>query len=189
MHIYVLALSCDKYYVGKTTDIDFRIETHMQNHGSAFTKKYPPIELVNLIETNDEYDETKYTLKYMEIYGIENVRGASFCNINLSREEYALINKMILGSTDKCYTCGQGGHFAADCATIRAPVPIFMRKIQKSYDSSYDSSYTNSRYNNQTNFKERPKRRPKGCFRCGHESHYAEDCYATTHVKGYKLKY
>jgi hypothetical protein len=25
------------------------------------------------------------------------------------------------------------------------------------------------------------------CFTCGREGHYAEDCYATRHVKGYEI--
>ena len=45
-----------------------------------WTTKYKPIKVVELIE-GDNYDEDKYTLKYMEQYGIDNVRGGSFCQI------------------------------------------------------------------------------------------------------------
>ena len=40
-------------------------------------KKYKPIKVIELIE-GDELDEEKYTLKYMEKYGINNVLGRSF---------------------------------------------------------------------------------------------------------------
>lgn len=47
--------------------------------------------------------------------GIENVRGGSFCNIGLSTNDLATIQKMITSASDKCFTCGEKGHFAKEC--------------------------------------------------------------------------
>ena len=49
LYIYVLKLSCNKYYVGKTTNPEFRLDSHFDSDGSAWTLKYKPIGLVDLI--------------------------------------------------------------------------------------------------------------------------------------------
>lgn len=99
LYIYVLKLDGNKYYVGKTTNPDFRLDTHFDVGGSAWTIKYKPIKLIELIGGCDIFDEDKYTLKYMEKYGIENVRGGSFCEINFNQENINTINKMIINSS------------------------------------------------------------------------------------------
>lgn len=99
LYIYILELIDNKYYIGKTSNPDFRLETHFNIGESVWTIKYKPIKLIELITGCDNFDEDKYTLKYMEKYGIENVRGGSFCQINLSQENINTINKMLLNST------------------------------------------------------------------------------------------
>ena len=42
-----------------------------------------------------DYDEDKYTLKYMNKYGINNVRGGSFCELYLSEENQKNIKKIL----------------------------------------------------------------------------------------------
>lgn len=51
--------------------------------------------MYELISDCDSFDEDKYTLKYMEKEGIDNVRGGSFSQIELSDEQIKLINQMI----------------------------------------------------------------------------------------------
>ena len=70
--IYVLELENNKYYIGKTDNPQFRLESHFNSNGAAWTKKYKPINIIELIPNCDDYDEDKYTLKYMEKYGIDN---------------------------------------------------------------------------------------------------------------------
>lgn len=47
----------DKYYVGKSNNIDFRIEDHFDSSGSSWTKKYKPIEVMEILPNCDDYDE------------------------------------------------------------------------------------------------------------------------------------
>ena len=63
--IYVLQLENNKYYVGKTTQLDFRIQNHDNGIGSAWTKKYKPIKILKLFPNCDNYDEDKYTRMYI----------------------------------------------------------------------------------------------------------------------------
>ena len=43
LYIYVLLLEENKYYIGKSNNIDNRLESHFNGNGSAWTKKYKPI--------------------------------------------------------------------------------------------------------------------------------------------------
>jgi hypothetical protein len=101
LYIYILELESNKYYIGKTTNPEFRLDKHFDGGASVWTNKYKPIKLIELISNCDNFDEDKYTLKYMEKYGIDNVRGGSFCQITLGEENLNTINKMIKNSTSK----------------------------------------------------------------------------------------
>ena len=121
--IYILQLEKGKYYIGKTTNVAFRLETHFNSSGSVWTKKYKPINLLEVIPDCDDYDEDKYTIKYMKTYGINNVRGGSFCEIKLSENKIITLNQMIKSVTDKCYICGKADHFANDCKKVSVKNP------------------------------------------------------------------
>ncbi len=113
--IYTLLLENNKYYVGKTNNPDFRLESHFSSNGSVWTKTYKPIKLLELIPDCDNYDEDKYVIKYMEKYGIYNVRGGSFSQLKISDDNVKVLQTMINGSNNKCFICGNGGHFSKDC--------------------------------------------------------------------------
>ena len=115
VYIYILKLTNCKYYVGKTTNPKIRFDDHFNFSGSNWTKKNKPIQIEQIIPDCDDFDEDKYTIKYMEKYGINNVRGGSFCQDKLSNDNKKTIEKMINGATDKCYICGKTGHFANKC--------------------------------------------------------------------------
>jgi len=118
VYIYILLLQSSKYYIGKTTNPEFRLKDHFTSNGSEWTKMYKPIRIEEIIPNCDPYDEDKYTLKYMETNGIDNVRGGSFSQIELADDKITLIEDMIKGATDKCYICGISGHFADDCIEL-----------------------------------------------------------------------
>lgn len=112
--IYVLQCEDNKYYVGKTDTNKFRIDTHFDSNGSEFTKKYKPIDIYQIIPECDKYDEDKYVKKYMDKYGIDNVRGGTYSRIELTTEEKNFIQKELWGANDLCFLCG-GEHFVKDC--------------------------------------------------------------------------
>jgi hypothetical protein len=112
---YIIECEGNRYYVGRTHHEEDRILQHFENNGSEWTKKYKPIRVVSKFISNDNFDEEKYTLKYMEKYGIDNVRGGSYCTLVLSAAEKAKAQQTIRSITDKCYKCGEKGHFAKQC--------------------------------------------------------------------------
>jgi len=198
VYIYILKLTNNKYYVGKTNNPIFRLESHFSSNGSAWTRKYKPLEVIELIPDCDNYDEDKYTLKMMNKYGILNVRGGSFCQINLSADNIKTIKQMLIFSNDRCYICGHTGHFGKDCKTLsisKVKIPEINPNEKCNCISSYISSHTKKHCLLKKIIKffkseehDIPKLQSKKCcFRCGRSSHFTSSCYAKRHIKGYYL--
>jgi len=115
VYIYVLKLENNKYYIGKTDNPKIRLSDHFNCNGSEWTKKYKPLEIIEIIPDCDKYDEDKYTKIYMDKYGIDNVRGGSYVKLELDTDTIKFLQKEIIATNDKCFNCGISGHFAKDC--------------------------------------------------------------------------
>ena len=155
VYIYILKLEKGKFYIGKTTNPNRRLLEHSNSEGANWTKMYKPIEVITIIQDCSHFDEDKYTLEYMSIYGIDNVRGGSFCNIFLSFDVKILLERMIRGSLDKCFICGEIGHFAKNCDNKerrdrREPYDRLLRReriiprIREIKSNSYSNTRTSS---------------------------------------------
>jgi len=136
MFIYVLQLKQNKFYVGKTENPDDRFKSHISGSGSAWTKKYKPIKTIELVE-GDKYDEDKYVLKYMDKYGVDNVRGGSYSKINLTKVQSASLEHISKATNDRCFKCNQSGHFASTCSHKRQRE--FLDKSEE-YESAVEDS-------------------------------------------------
>ena len=79
--VYALKLQDDKYYVGESYNINFRISQHFNGQGSKWTKLYKPL---HILEVSDKETEKDLTLRLMTEYGWKNVRGGSWCAVNLT---------------------------------------------------------------------------------------------------------
>ena len=85
--IYVLELIGGKYYIGASRNVKNRLATHFNCNGADWTKKYPPVKVIEVRE-GDIYDETVVTCAYMRKYGIDNVRGGAFAFENLFYQSF-----------------------------------------------------------------------------------------------------
>jgi predicted GIY-YIG superfamily endonuclease len=114
-HIYILRLKEGKYYIGKTKNVDKRWNEHITGDGSGWTKKYKPISLIKTIISTSYFDEDKYVKEYMAKYGIDNVRGGTYSNIDLDDNTISVLEKEIRHSKNLCTRCGRNTHFIKDC--------------------------------------------------------------------------
>lgn len=80
---YILRLIENKYYVGITSNIEKRMNQHFSGQGAKWTKIYKPLEIIEIEPFTHKWQESYTTLITMKKYGIENVRGGPWCQINL----------------------------------------------------------------------------------------------------------
>lgn len=116
--IYILKCQKNKYYVGKTNNID-RVKNHFINNGATYTKKYKPISIDKIIEDQNDFDEDKYVKQYMSIYGVDNVRGGSYSQLNLDIFQIESLKKEINSSLNLCNNCGASNHFINECPNLK----------------------------------------------------------------------
>jgi predicted GIY-YIG superfamily endonuclease len=114
-YIYTLRLQNDKYYIGKTSDLVARVLAHTNGTGSSYTRKYKPVEVVEVECMRDPFHEDAKTLQYMHLYGIEDVRGGSFANLILTPNDHILINRLLSTAYDLCFICQTPGHYSSNC--------------------------------------------------------------------------
>ena len=180
MIIYILELENNKYYIGKTNNISDRILSHFNENGSSWTKRYHPIKVIETIENCDSFEEDRQTKIYMKKYGIENVRGGSYCQIKLSDEQIRCIKKELNTCNDTCFECNETGHFINDCPNKSDFIIISKVDVKK-------PNIINTFINNVNNYFNIKIPEIDYCYRCGRDSHDIKDCYAKYHEDGYKL--
>ena len=128
--VYILKCKGGKYYIGRSNNMNARIDKHFNSYASEWTRKYKPIEIDKFFDNCHPFDEDKYTLEYMDKYGVDNVRGGSFSRIVLSDVEKELITRMINTSKNNCYLCGGSGHFILECNKNKIVAePSIIKKI------------------------------------------------------------
>jgi len=176
--LYILQLQGGKYYVGKTADINRRYEEHKSGRGSSWTSKYKPVKILEVRPVKDAHDENNTTKDLMKKYGVENVRGGSYTQIDLPEHLELSLETEIRGTKDACFKCGETGHFAKNCYVEELVV--------------YECEDCHSEFESMTKFNKhscRPvySKQSGSCYRCGRSSHWANECYASRHVKGYDL--
>lgn len=112
--IYVLKCENNKFYIekaGKTEDYEKRISDHLNGIGCEFTKKYKPINIIEIKHNMDSSEEDKLTKLYMAKYGIDNVRGGSYTKFILSENEKKPLKEELYSIFDECFSCEEYGQF------------------------------------------------------------------------------
>jgi cellular nucleic acid-binding protein len=194
-NIYILKLENNKYYVGKSNDLETRLTSHKNGLASAWTKKYKPISVEKVIPNASSYDENKETIEYMGKYGIDNVRGGIYITEALDNTQRSEINKQIWGANDCCTQCGRKEHFVKNCKEtkdvtgqdiIKTGQDIFktgqdiFKTEQDIIKTGHDIFKTVQDIfkTSQDILKEeyKDKKLIKTCFDCGKIGHYADKC-------------
>jgi predicted GIY-YIG superfamily endonuclease len=121
--IYVLRLQGGRFYVGKAEDVRRRIQEHINGHGSAWTRLFRPIAIEDIKLKASIFDEDKITKEYMSLHGTENVRGGSYCQVELPPDQIQALERELRSAKNLCLRCGSGNHLVAACSMIIESVP------------------------------------------------------------------
>ena len=106
--IYKLNLEGGKKYVGKTTNVNKRMNQHFSGNGAKVTQKFKPIngEIVDECYGFFADDlEQKHTDENIKKHGYNNVRGGKYTNSHTLTDN----------SDITCFKCGKVGHYANQC--------------------------------------------------------------------------
>ena len=93
--LYVLRLHNDKWYIGRSSNLERRFTQHMSGTGAKWTVLHIPINIHESRPLVSDEDEDLVTLEYMKQYGIYNVRGGQFCAVELKPWHVRDIKKLL----------------------------------------------------------------------------------------------
>lgn len=167
--LYTLELRAQCYYVGTTHNPKRRLKEHREGKGAEWTRLHVPLgistrhplKVLTCSEQEARLKEDAHVKKLMLQHGIDSVRGGSYCNLNLSREDVSALCKELFHANNGCLRCGRRNHWASDCY---ARIDVVGNTIGGA--------------------PARKRKRPFGCTRCGRLNHTEEDCYAKKDVDG-----
>ena len=211
--VYVLELNGGGFYVGKSENVQARVQQHVAGAGSSrYCVARGGVKRVLSTLTPAQENlagwEQSETLAQMRLRGVDNVRGFEWTTQVLKPTDYQTIRTLQLGTADLCRKCGGDGHFAAQCGKRRKQA--WLQEIDALCQLGARSSLAaksrtafkrragrtaGARKRKRAPAKKKAKTRPqkkaktrrKACTRCGRHSHSAASCFANTRVDGEAL--
>lgn len=114
--VYVLELSDNRIYVGKSHNISKRIQEHLSGSGNKFVTHFIR-QLPCATSPTDDWEswERAETLHWMSVRGIDKVRGWMFTSFVLTPEDKKNAFYQLCERYDLCRKCGKRGHFVSFC--------------------------------------------------------------------------
>lgn len=92
MHIYILLLENDYYYIGESSNFIQSYQQHIDKRSCEWTKLHRTVTIAKVIQQTKEYTVDDCVIEYIKKYGIDKVRGGSFSDVVLSPKQLDLLS-------------------------------------------------------------------------------------------------
>lgn len=138
--IYVLQLDNKQppsYYVGKSNDINQRIQQHTDGTGAscvageAFTSVEPLTK--GSVDDMESWERNEVLTRMFE-FGIDNVRGWMYTFKVMPIQQKVSAFDQICEKFDRCRKCGRGTHFVRDCQAMSADLWSCGMELRPAYN-------------------------------------------------------
>ncbi|KAJ3319243.1 Cullin-4A [Boothiomyces sp. JEL0866] len=170
-----------KIYVGYTNrTVGERVLEHFNSNGSKWTTLYRPIQVLQMREGGIK-EVNELTLQMMETYGWWNVRGGSWCKVEMTNCPPALLKRQQVEMPTKLKKVH------AEKAVVDSPTLTKSKSIDSTQDLAKALGSISLKDPYESPNQTRKKYADKACFICGRTSHFAKDCYAKTDIDGNPL--
>jgi len=159
-YIYVLECQKNKYFIGKTYNIQIEYNEHLDGTFCDLTKEYKPIGILCIFEETKKINTNIIIGKYILKYGKENIFfiQENYINKNLI--------KKIIKSNDSTCICKESNHWLNDCK-LNTEKDYWKKLLGKVFTSISKDLKDNGI-----------------CERCGRFGHDMDNCYAKKHIDG-----
>jgi len=118
--VYVLEFPCGMRYVGKSNNIDARINQHKRKEVAATSymhgtpRELPLLSPHSLHQDHESWERNEF-LAQAQTFGAENVRGWKYTSPTINEDDFDNIASELCEKYDCCRICGMKGHFANQC--------------------------------------------------------------------------
>ena len=176
--VYILKLENDKYFIGHTQSIE-NFKSQLKKKNIQWINDNPLIKILKVINKCDKFDVDKYTKKYMEVYGIDNVRGGSYHEVELSQGIINQISNEIKILKQDIYIEESSSEDQED------PLEDSFDKIEQEFEIINKCSRcgSNDHYGYNCFVEFSPSADIKRCNRCKEYGHIKKDCPITQQQK------
>lgn len=180
--LYILRLEDNCWYVGTTKNLERRFQQHTSGKGSEWTKLHKPLKLQKTMECDSVFHEDNITKELMMEFGIENVRGGSYCQIVLEKDQIQTLKREFATAKGNCIVCFKAGHFSKDCPKKKR-ICERCGRASHSEGKCYAKKHVDGTILD-SGEPEASSEEEEYCRRCGREGHLPRDCYAKSGVDG-----
>lgn len=179
--LYCLLLEGGRYYVGKSNNIEVRLEDHLHSGGADWTILHKPVSVCEIRHNCDDWDEDKFVKQMMALHGVDKVRGGSYSQTVLPQFVKDLLVREIRGATNRCFRCGASDHFAKSCESVssnpqRAKIVCFKCNIRGHYANECPHARVSLLQLPKTQPNKPSSARSVVCYACRQRGHYANVC-------------
>jgi len=190
-NIYIIRLEQNKYFIGEAVNLEKRLKDHSEGKVSQYTNIYRPISIKKIIPDSNPKHLDKYVIKYMEKYGMNMVRGGSFENEILTKEQIKYLKSQgIKEQQQQSITQEQQKQKSYEQPTLTLQEQQMIEQQLYQEEILQQPKQIMQRRRPESSLKQDvlkiPIRQANGtCYICGLDGHYKENCTRNQEINGY----